>query len=302
MKFGKLENVDHVDFFLPEINFIRPVELSPTVQNLHFFSGTTGWTHKDLKGTFYPVKIRQADQLFYYSKQCNAVELNTTHYRIPDPDLIQKWVKSVPKDFKFCPKILKYISHSKLLGVDTDRIDRFCDHIRYFGSHLGPCFLQLPPYFDPLRLRNLERFLEVFPIEIPLSIELRHPAWFDELKTLEMLASILSEQNRGLVITDVAGRRDVAHMLVTGSHLIIRFGGNGGHPSDLERMDQWKKFILQCAENKIKEVYFFSHQSTHSANFAMHDLMYFKDAFHNHNSIITRGPSPIDNPLTLFNQ
>jgi hypothetical protein len=111
----------------------------------------------------------------------------------------------------------------------------------------------------------------------------------------------LADQKRGLVITDVAGRRDVAHMWITGPHLIIRFGGNGGHSSDQERLFTWKNIILQLAEKKMEEIYFFSHQSAQSANQAMYNLMYFAKVFNTNHSFKTRGPSLNDKPLTLFN-
>lgn len=294
MKFGKLENVDHIDFSLPRLKVIHDDQKeNETSKPCKLFGGTTGWSHAAWKGTFYPLKIKTSEQLSFYAQQCNSIELNTTHYRIPTTEMIQKWGASVPEDFKFCPKLLKYISHSRALGTDTDRINRFCDHIRHFGKNLGPVFMQLPPYFDIARLNILEKFLNVFPSDIPLSIELRHPSWFINDQHLELVASLLYEQNRGLVITDVAGRRDVAHMWICASHLIVRFGGNGGHSSDAIRLNQWKNIILHLAEIKMKEVYFFAHQSSQMANEAMYNIMYFADVFDQNKTIETRGPAPI---------
>jgi uncharacterized protein YecE (DUF72 family) len=299
MKFGKIENVDHIDFSLPALKVMYDYQKeNGVVETCKLYGGTTGWSHSAWKGTFYPPKIKSTEQLSFYAKQCNSIELNTTHYRIPPIEMIQKWVGSVPEDFKFCPKVLKYISHSRSLGVDTDRIERFCEHIRYFGRNLGPVFMQLPPYFDTTKLNILEKFLTVFPLDIPLSIELRHPSWFTSKQHFELIASLLSDQNRGLVITDVAGRRDVAHMWICASHLIVRFGGNGGHSSDAIRLNQWKNIILQLAEIKMKEIYFFSHQSSQTANQAMYNIMYFADVLNQKKSIETRGPSLIEKPQT----
>ncbi len=300
MKFGKQENISGIDFTLPEASFLIEKTNREQRPPLRIYLGTTGWTHKEWKGTFYPEKMEAGRQLAYYGRLCNTIELNTTHYRIPPKEMILKWVSMVPSDFKFCPKVLQYISHSRNLGVDSDRIDRFCTHMRFFGQHLGPVFLQLPPHFDTSKLPVLERFLDVFPEDIQLSIELRHPSWFDEWKQIDMLIAILTEQKRGLVITDVAGRRDVAHMQIIAPHLMVRFVGNGGHPSDRERLDQWRDMINGATGYQLDELYFFAHQPGQVPLQVLHDMMYLDETFRNNKMVETRGPVRINQQKSLF--
>ena len=69
----------------------------------------------------------------------------------------------------------------------------------------------------------------------------------------------LRELNVGAIITDTAGRRDVAHMHLTIPKIFIRFVGNSLHPTDYTRIDDWANRIKYWLDNGLKEVYFFMH-------------------------------------------
>jgi uncharacterized protein YecE (DUF72 family) len=45
--------------------------------------GTSGYSFQDWRGTFYPEDIEDGRMLDYYKKFFNAVEINSTYYRIP---------------------------------------------------------------------------------------------------------------------------------------------------------------------------------------------------------------------------
>ena len=45
--------------------------------------GTSGWTYKHWRGTFYPDELRVKDQFDYYAEHFDTVELNGSHYRWP---------------------------------------------------------------------------------------------------------------------------------------------------------------------------------------------------------------------------
>src|SRR5699024_2781560 len=77
------------------------------------YTGCAKWNRKDLKN-FYPRGTK--DELQYYGSQFNGVELNATFYNIFDADQIEKWHDRVPDDFKFFPKVNRYISHLKWLN------------------------------------------------------------------------------------------------------------------------------------------------------------------------------------------
>ncbi|MEL7123483.1 MAG: DUF72 domain-containing protein, partial [Bacteroidota bacterium] len=226
MKFGKLQDISGVDFSLPEDHaFNQRVWKSLSenkAANLKVYLGCTGWSMKDWVGSVYPPKTKTKDFLLEYGKQFNTIELNTTHYRIPKIELIDKWKRETPADFRFCPKIPQIISHSRHLGLQSDALLTFSKAIIGLEEKLGPSFMQLPPYFGADRLEILNKFILAFPAEIPLFIEIRHESWFKE-NALESLLEILQKKRMGLVITDVAGRRDVLHQAISIPIAMVRF-------------------------------------------------------------------------------
>ncbi len=50
---------------------------------MSLYVGTSGYSYKEWKGSFYPEKLAAKDMLPYYSSKLPAVELNNTFYRMP---------------------------------------------------------------------------------------------------------------------------------------------------------------------------------------------------------------------------
>ena len=258
MKFGKLSKLDGVDFSVPELKVLQDSvrdTLEPKV-----YLGTTGWSNKEWSGTFYPKKAKANEYLQHYAQLFNTIELNTSHYHIPDAEKVMDWCSKVDDTFRFCPKVPQDISHKSNLASETSQSYSFYKSIANMGTHLGPCFMQLPEYFDPSQADKLLKFISRKPEHIRLTIELRHPRWFENNNYhLHNLATQLSEYNIGLVITDVAGRRDVLHSVLPTPTLMLRLIGNSLDPSDFDRIDTWIDRINK-AKNQLDEVYLFFHQ------------------------------------------
>lgn len=261
MKFGKLPNIDHVDFTLPP-DAIRTTSvltnLTPSQPQLYV--GCTGWSMKEWVGTVYPLKTKAKDYLHHYARQFGTIELNTTHYRIPTPETVVKWRDTAPADFRFCPKIPQSISHSRDMDLNGDNTMRFCENISLLHEKLGSCFVQLPPYFGADRLDVLTRFLEKFPRTIPLAVELRHESWFNNPANFEAVFQVLERLSISPVITDVSGRRDVLHQRLTNDTVLIRFVGNALDPTDYTRIDAWVQRLKQWFDAGLQQVFFFPHE------------------------------------------
>ncbi|MBC8112108.1 MAG: DUF72 domain-containing protein, partial [Verrucomicrobia bacterium] len=196
---------------------------------------------------------------FHYAKQFNTIELNTTHYRIPDPQTVKKWYENADEGFKFCPKLPQEISHEKKLRNVMIETQIFCKNIAGLKEKLGVCFLQLPPYFSPAEINFLEDFLKLFPVEIPLAIEFRHEDFFKK-SHLNKTFDLLEKYHISPVITDVAGRRDVLHQRFTTDTVLIRWVGDKLHPTDYQRLDLWVEKLTGWLSAGLKNVYFFIHQ------------------------------------------
>ncbi|PHN02971.1 DUF72 domain-containing protein [Flavilitoribacter nigricans] len=305
MKFGKLEDISRVDFTLPDdpagnekvLNGLDRPEHPPTC-----YIGCTGWSMPEWIGKVYPKGAKSKDFLKYYSQQFNTIEFNTTHYRIPNFSTVEKWYEESAPDFKFCPKVPQSISHSRDLGAGNDSLEFFTDVILGLKEKLGACFLQLPPYFGHDRLALLENFLQRWPQEIDLAVEVRHESWFEGEAKRRDLFNLLFRYGAGTVITDVAGRRDVLHMALTSGVAMVRFVGNGLHPTDYERIDEWVDRINIWFEQGLHEIFFFPHEPD---NILAPELaLYLFEKIRNNSTIRVKGPTLLDEQegeqMTLF--
>lgn len=291
MKFGKLTDISQVDFSLPE----DPGGTTTLLKRLPegqeaplLFVGCTGWSMKEWNGKVYPEKTKAKDYLKHYTEQFNTIELNTTHYRIPNASTIEKWYKESTADFRFCPKVPQVISHRRDLGYGEGRILEFCASIQGLGEKLGHCFMQLPPYFGADRLALLENFFERWANHIPLSIEFRHESWFQNSDQWGSAMELLEKNNIATVITDVAGRRDVLHMRLTTDTAVVRFVGNGLVDSDYSRIDEWIDRLGSWFAQGLKQVYFFPHEPDNilAPELADYVVKQAKEKL----KVITRGP------------
>lgn len=264
MDFGKLPNVDKVDFSLPPdplANRTLLAGLPPRNGPPRIYLGPTGYNMKPWVGKWYPAGAKERDFLRAYGRQFNTIEFNTTHYRIPDTATVDRWREEVPADFRYCPKVPQTISHAGDLGLSGPEIAVFCEAIAGLGDQLGCCFLQLPPFFSVQHLRTLERFIRFWPVKrIPLAVEVRHESFFQPGAGREAYFELLQEANLATVISDVSGRRDVAHMRLTNERVLVRFVGNTLHPSDYTRIEDWAKRLRQWTDGGLHEVFFFTHE------------------------------------------
>lgn len=294
MDFGKLPSVDHIDFTLPPDppqNLAVLGALPPRLAAPVIYLGATGYNMKAWVGRWYPAGAKDKDFLQHYGRQFNTIEHNTTHYRIPDAATVDRWREEVPADFRYCPKIPQTISHARDLGLSGRETGLFCDAIRDLAPKLGCCFIQLPPHFSTQHLPVLARFLEKFPGDIALAAEVRHESFFQPNLAAEDFFNLLHTHNVSTVITDVAGRRDVCHLRLTTGRVLVRFVGNGLHPSDYTRIRDWAERLAAWFAAGLREAYFFCHEPD---NLLAPDLVAFAaETFSGAiPEVVLRGPEP----------
>jgi uncharacterized protein YecE (DUF72 family) len=160
------------------------------------YVGTSGYSYKEWKGSFYPEKIPAKDMLRYYSERLSTVEINATFYRMPQPSMLENWKEQVPGAFRFSLKASQRITHFKRLKETDEETKYFLETAAILGDQLGVILFQLPPNMKK-DLTRLETFLTQLPPHIPAAFEFRHPTWFDD-DVLDLLRS----QNRPLVVSD----------------------------------------------------------------------------------------------------
>ena len=259
--------------------------------NFEVYVGCAKWNKQDLKN-FYPPKTK--DELSYYSKQFNSIELNATYYRSPSKENVESWANKTPKDFKFFPKIPQSISHYGRLQNVTDKLNEYLDAVALFEEKLGMIFLQIHENFAPKDFEKLENFIQNFPKGYPLAVELRHEDWFSNEENFNRLVSLLEKHNISNIIVDTAGRRDMVHMRLTSNEAFVRFVG-ANIPSDYERLDEWIETIKLWKAEGLQKLYFFIHQNLELESPML--AKYFIKKLNNDLDLDIRGPQ---DELTLF--
>lgn len=230
------------------------------VPNLRVGIGCPVWGVKEWVGKVYPRGAQPAEYLRHYARQFNSIELNSTHYRIPDPTTVRSWREQSPDDFRFCPKFPQEISHRSPLGANKALVNEFVHNLMGLGERLGISFLQLPPLFSPRDLPELDRFLNSSPEGFPIAVEVRHPGFFENQHLIPAYYDLLKSHDAHVVITDVAGRRDVMHTSLTSKRCLVRFIGNSDLSSDQKRVDAWVKTLTHWIQNGLEHIEFFVHQ------------------------------------------
>ncbi|MCF1716430.1 DUF72 domain-containing protein [Flavihumibacter sp. RY-1] len=275
MDFGRVlpEQLERVDFTLPPDPFLTQQVLpGKRATDPKLFLGATRWTVAEWAGNLYPRTTKPPGFLTAYARQLNTVELNATHYKIYSREELRKWVQQVddagnsvnhPGEFVFCPKLYQGISHRGALKGKENLVQEFSSAVQVFNegkfTKLGPIFIQFSDSFAPGRQVELLEFLASLPASVQWMIELRHPAWFEASSRMQDFFGMLAQLKIGLVITDVAGRRDVNPMLLTVPNVMIRFVGNQGHSTDYSRMEAWAKRLGQWFACGLETAYFFLH-------------------------------------------
>lgn len=79
------------------------------------YIGTSGWSYKHWRGTFYPTEVKVKDHFSYYLNNFNTVEINNTFYGMPSDETFLNWKKIVPDDFIYVIKANRFITHMKKL-------------------------------------------------------------------------------------------------------------------------------------------------------------------------------------------
>ena len=172
--------------------------------------GTSGWSYPGGRGTwngvFYPAKGARArgfDELTFYARWFDVVEVNSTFYGQPRAAVTAKWAERTPRGFEFAVKLYQKFTHPAMFRetaadaapeadaawldqagtVHQADVDEFRTGIEPLATagKLGPLLVQFPPSFTatPEAIDYLGWLLRTFA-EYTLAVELRHRTWSDQ--------------------------------------------------------------------------------------------------------------------------
>jgi len=170
---------------------------------MNLYVGTSGYSYKEWKGTFYPEDLPDKKMLHFYGERFRSVEINNTFYRMPKPSMLEAWAAEVPAGFKFVIKASQQITHIKRLKDVEDSVSYLLEVTGTLKERLGPLLFQLPPHLkkDAARLRD---FLALLPPDRRAAIEFRHQSWFDD-----EVFNLLRDRKAALCIAEAEERVEV---------------------------------------------------------------------------------------------
>jgi uncharacterized protein YecE (DUF72 family) len=212
------------------------------------YVGTSGYSYKEWKGSFYPEKLPAKEMLPYYATRLPAVEINNTFYRLPQKSVLEHWKDQVPPGFKFSVKASQRITHFKRLKETEEETRYLLDTAAALEDRLGPVLFQLPPNMKK-DLPRLELFVTCLPKETKATFEFRHQTWFDD-DVLELL----SRGNHALCISDTDDL-PVSHIDKTADWGYLRL--RRVNYSD-ENLVEWFKRVID--QNWKNAFVFFKHE------------------------------------------
>ncbi len=260
MKFGRLEQPELIDFTLPSDHpdTERILRRNEAARPLRVYVGCAKWNKQDLKN-FYPRGTK--DELTYYSRQFNSIELNATFYNMPKREQVITWRGKTPEEFRFFPKVTQSISHLRRLNDVQLLVDEYCDSISNFEEKLGMVFLQLHDNFGNKNYDRLANSIENFPKAIPLAVELRNTEWFNNASVSTEVYRLFEKNHITNILVDTAGRRDLLHMRLTTPVAFIRYVGANDPQSDRGRLDGWIDRLKIWIDQGLRDICFFVHQN-----------------------------------------
>lgn len=200
--------------------------------------GTSGWSYAHWRERFYPPEVKPAEYLAYYALHFGTTEINTSFYHLPKAGTVKHWAETVKKNFKFCPKISRYVTHIKKLNDPEDTLPKFFTLFDPVKNRLGPVLIQLPPSlaFHEERAEGFYQALKKYK-GYRFAVEPRHDSWLEKTSI-----ELLQKYHIAFVIADSGGRRTYAEH-ITARHIYIRFHGEAGFDSSYS-----DRFLQQFAE------------------------------------------------------
>jgi uncharacterized protein YecE (DUF72 family) len=138
--------------------------------------GTAGWA---VPRELAPATRSGQSGLERYADHYDAVEINSTFYRLPLARTVERWRDTTPAHFRFTVKVPQTITHEAGLVGARSELKSFCRLLDGFGPKLGALLVQLPPSltFDAGAAGRFFAALNALR-EAPVVVEPRHPTWF----------------------------------------------------------------------------------------------------------------------------
>lgn len=236
------------------------------MSSMKIYYGMAQWQHPAWVNWLYPASLATGERIGRYSQVFSTVEVGSTFYTKVDDVQLMRWYESVNDGFKFSFKAPQTVTH-RLIERPWQEVQR--DWLEFMGSlepllsKLGPTMLQFPAVCDERALETILALCDLWSLSAPLSVEVRHLAYFDKGNTERYFLSALSERGVNRVIMDSRPvfstdaycdslvdaqkkkPRVPCHPIATSGHPVVRFIGHPDLPLNDAWLDQWAMKLSQ---------------------------------------------------------
>lgn len=243
--------------------------------------GTSSWADRLLVASgWYPSGANTPQgRLEYYAEHFPLVEVDTSFYAIPAPEVTSAWAQHTPGSFTFNVKAFSlFTGHSTKAGalppelrpagaaseqrlrrrdLPEEAYDklwaRFHESLAPLSAKLGAVLLQFPPWLtcDP---KGYDRILETVQRCRPLrtAVELRHGSWLTA-DTAEETLTFLAKNDISFCCVDMPQGHSTSVppiLLATAEPAMLRFHGRSRHWST---GDKQEKFRYAYSEEELTD-------------------------------------------------
>jgi uncharacterized protein YecE (DUF72 family) len=246
--------------------------------------GTCSWADEALSKYFYPPGTPSGARLPYYAEHFDTVEVDSTYYRLPVPEMVERWAERTPEDFVIHVKAFGVMTRHavKLDQLPTDLRDeapvddkgrlerpsrefraeifrRFREALEPLRSagKLGGILMQFAPYVVPREasIDYLEWAREQLG-EDEMLVEFRHRSWYEDDQRAETLA-LLERIGATHVVVD-APKVDAKNvpptvLAVTSSMTYVRFHGRNAGTWNVRGRSAAERFDYLYSEDELRE-------------------------------------------------
>jgi uncharacterized protein YecE (DUF72 family) len=246
--------------------------------------GTCSWADEALSKYFYPPGTPSAERLPYYAEHFDTVEVDSTFYRLPVPEMVERWAERTPEDFIIHVKAFAIMTRHpvKLEQLPTDLRDdaptddkgrverpprefraevfrRFREALEPLRSagKLGGILMQFAPYVVPREasIDYLEWAREQLG-EDDMLVEFRHRSWYEDDQRGETLA-LLERIGATHVVVD-APKVDAKNVpptvrAVTNPMTYVRFHGRNAETWNVRGRSAAERFDYLYSDEELRE-------------------------------------------------
>jgi len=221
--------------------------------------GICSFADEGLLKSWYPRGVSTSKaRLAYYAERFDTVEIDSTYYHLPDPDVTGRWAQRTPPEFVFHVKAHRTMTHHEDAPLEQSFAEfRASISPLELSGKLRGVLLQYHPRFKKSAeaKEELTRVRALLDPLVPL-VEFRHRSWLEEDERADTL-SFLEDESLAYVSVDAPPTR-ASNVLptvpaATGPIAYVRFHGRNVKTWNIKTEKSSERFDWMYSEEELAE-------------------------------------------------